>query len=169
MFDVAMLILRLGLGIIFLAHGIKHARGRQKTSRWFGSIGFKSPEFNWFMSTASEIAVGVMLILGLATSLGVAALVGVMSVAFWTVHRTVGFWVTARPDEGWEYVFALTFTAVALAMAGPGEFSIDHALGIADDLDGWVGLAFAVLGVLGAVGELAMFWRPSSVEQPAVP
>lgn len=165
MVDVAMLILRLGLGIVFLAHGIKHARGRIKTSNWFASIGFTSPQFSWFMSTASEIAVGVMLILGLLTSAGVAILIGVMFVAFWTVHRTVGFWITARPDEGWEYVFTLSFAAVALAIAGPGQYSIDHGIGIAEDLDGWVGLAFVVLGVVGAVLELATFWRPASVEE----
>lgn len=160
--DAAMLIVRVGLGLVFLAHGVKHARGREKTTNWFGSIGFRQPAFNWFMSTASEIAIGVLLIVGLLTSLGVAALVGVMFVAFWTVHRKVGFWVTARPDEGWEYVFTLTFAAVALAIAGPGEISVDHALGIADDLDGWIGLLFAGGGAVMAVGELAAFWRPGS-------
>ncbi|NND03486.1 MAG: DoxX family protein [Acidimicrobiia bacterium] len=164
MTDAAMLVLRLGLGIVFLAHGIKHVRGKEKTSNWFASIGFRYPVFNWFMSSATEIAVGVLLILGLGTSLGVAALVGVMFVAFWTVHRTVGFWVTARPDEGYEYVFMLTVAALALAVAGPGEISLDHALGIADDLDGWVGAAFAAGGAVMAIGELAVFWRPTERE-----
>ncbi len=165
MLDVAMLILRVGLGGIFLAHGIKHARGRQKTSNWFASIGFRNAEFNWFMSTASEIAVGAFLILGLFTTLGVAALVGVMTVAFWVVHRKAGFWVTARPDEGWEYVFTLVFTAAALAIAGPGEISLDHVLGIADDLDGWVGVAGVAVGVASAAGLLVTFWRPATVRQ----
>ena len=165
-FDAAMLALRLGLGIVFLAHGVKHARGRQKTSNWFGSIGFRYTSFQWFMSTATEIAVGVMLILGLLTSLAAAGLIGIVVVAYWTVHRTAGFFITAfmKPDvdvEGWEYVFVLALAAAVLAVAGPGSISLDDALGIADNLDGLVGLAIALGGVAMGVGELVLFWRPS--------
>lgn len=162
-FDVAMLILRMVLGVVFLAHGIKHARGREKTSNWFGSIGFKQPQFQWLASTATELGVGVLLILGLLTSLAAAGVIGIMAVAFWTVHKSVGFFVTARPTEGWEYVFVLGFAALALAIAGPGSVSLDDALGIADDLDGWVGFALAIGGELTAALQLAVFWRPSSV------
>jgi putative oxidoreductase len=101
-FDVAALGLRLVLGVVMVTHGIKHARGREKTSRWFGAIGFKSPQLQWLASTATEIGVGVMLIVGLGTSLAVAGLIGIMTVAFVSVHRSVGFWITARPDEGYE-------------------------------------------------------------------
>ena len=41
------------------------------------------------------------------------------------------------------------------------EWSLDAALGIDDDLDGWVGLVIAGLGGLAAgIGQLAIFWRP---------
>ncbi len=162
-FDMAMLVLRVVLGIVFLAHGVKHARGREKTSNWFGSIGFKQPQLQWLASTATEIGVGVLLILGLLTSFAAAGVIGIMVVAFWTVHRTVGFFVTTRPTEGWEYVFVLAFVAFALAIAGPGSISIDDALGIADDLDGWVGLIIALGGELAAAAQIALFWRPSTV------
>ena len=56
-FDTATLILRVVLGVVMLAHGVKHARGRAKTSRWFGSIGFEKPELQWFASTVTEIGV----------------------------------------------------------------------------------------------------------------
>jgi hypothetical protein len=39
--------------------------------------------------------------------------------------------------------------------------SIDSWIGIADDLDGWIGLGIAVLGVLAAFAQLATFYRPS--------
>jgi len=159
-FDVAALGLRLILGVVMVAHGVKHARGRQKTSRWFASIGFKSPQLQWFASTATEIGVGVMLIIGLGTSLAVAGLVGVMTVAYVAVHRSVGFWITARPDEGYEYVLTLGVAAAALAMIGPGSWSLDAALDIDVILDGWYGLAAVSAGVAVAVLQLAVFFRP---------
>jgi putative oxidoreductase len=161
--NVAMLALRIALGIVFLAHGVKHARGRVKTSNWFESIGFRQPQLQWFLSTATEIGVGVLLIAGALTSLAAAGLIGVMTVAFWTVHRKVGFWITARPDEGWEYVFILTVAAFVVAIVGPGEWSVDGALDIAAKLDGWVGFALGVGAIIVAFLQLATFWRPSEV------
>lgn len=164
-FNGAMLILRLGLGVVFLAHGIKHLQGREKTSKWFGSIGFKQPEFQWLMSTATEIGVGLLLILGLLTSLAAAGVIGIMFVAFWTVHRAAGFFITSFMTEGievegWEYVFTLSFAALALAVAGPGEWSLDDAFEIATDLDGWTGLVIGIAGALVAFGQIVTFWRP---------
>ncbi|MGB5431759.1 MAG: DoxX family protein, partial [Acidimicrobiia bacterium] len=134
--DWAMMVLRGVAGVVLLAHGIKHAKGRAKTATWFGSIGFRSPDLQWFASTATEVGVGVLLIIGFGTSFGAAGLVAVMVVAFWTVHRAAGFWVTARPDEGWEYVLVLGSVGLAIAIAGPGAFSIDSVLGVDDVLNG---------------------------------
>lgn len=161
--SAAMLALRVSLGIVFLAHGVKHALGRVKTSNWFGSIGFRQPQLQWFFSTATEIGVGVLLIAGALTSLAAAGLIGVMTVAFWTVHRKVGFWITARPDEGWEYVFILTVAAFVVAIIGPGEWSVDWGLDLATKLDGWVGFALGVGAIIVAFVQLATFWRPSEV------
>lgn len=159
-YDIASLILRLVLGGVMLAHGVKHARGKAKTSNWFGSIGFRSPILQWFASTATEIGVGVLLILGLITSAAVAGVIGVMTVAFVSVHRKVGFWVTARPDEGWEYVMTLAAVAAAVAIAGPGSVSLDAALGLDTLLDGWVGAGAVVVGVVAAGAQLATFFKP---------
>jgi len=160
-FNVALLILRLAVGAVFLAHGIKHLRNRDKTMDWTESIGFSSPSIQWFFMSFAEIGVGASLLLGLFTSFGAAGLIALMAVAFWTVHRKAGFWITARPDEGWEYVMILAVAAWALALLGPGEWAIDHALNIADDLDGGVGAILAAGGVAAAAGQLAVFHRSS--------
>jgi putative oxidoreductase len=159
-FDFAMLLLRVALGVVMLAHGIKHASGRARTTKWFGSIGFKMPEFQWLASTATEIGVGILLIVGLGTSLAAAGLIGVMTVAFVSVHRKAGFWITARPDEGYEYAMVLAVAAVVVAMIGPGAVSVDDAVGLNDLLDGWVGLAVGLGGVVVAAMQLVVFYRP---------
>lgn len=157
--DAAMLILRIALGLVMLAHGIKHARGRVKTGNWFGSIGFRQPQLQWLASTATEIGVGALLLVGFLTSFAAAGLIGIMTVAFWSVHRAVGFWITARPDEGWEYVFTLGAAAFALAIVGPGDVSVDAAIGL--ELNGWVGALLGAGGIAVALGQLAIFFRPS--------
>jgi putative oxidoreductase len=163
-YDIASLILRLVLGGIMLAQGVKHARGRTKTSNWFGSIGFKSPDMQWFASTVTEIGVGVLLIAGLFTTLAAAGVIGILTVAFVSVHRAAGFWVTARPDEGWEYILTLSAVAAALAIAGPGGISVDAAIGLEPLLDGWIGGGAVVFGVLAAGAQLAFFFRPNTVD-----
>ena len=90
-----------------------------------------------------------------------------MLVAFWAIHRAVGFFVFRRPDEGYEYVATLTVVALALAIGGPGSVSIDAILGIADDLNGWVGAGIVALGFVIAAGQLAIFWRKPVKEEAA--
>ncbi len=168
--SVGLLVLRLGLGVVFLAHGVKHLRGREKTTGWFAWLGFKAPGFQWFASTATEIGVGVLLIAGFLTGVAAAGVVGVMAVAFWTVHRAAGFFITAFMKEGvdvegYEYVAFLSATAVALAIAGPGVYSVDESITVtgstvASLLDGWVGLALVGLGIAVAAAQLLGFWRP---------
>ena len=79
------------------------------------------------------------------------------------MHRFNGFFII---KEGWEYVTVLMVLAVGIAMIGPGEWSLDHLLGIDDLLDGWVGLLVGAGGGLAAAcGTLAIFYtKPVKAE-----
>jgi len=161
--NLALLVLRCGLGAVMLAHGINHIFGGGKiegTGRWFASLGMKPGILHAWLASLTEIGGGALLVLGLLTPFGGAAVVGVMLVAWITNHRGNGFFIF-RPGEGWEYVMTLTLAGFAIAVLGAGEWSLDHVLEIDDDLMGTTGLLIALLaGAGGAAALLAAAWRP---------
>ena len=159
--NLAMLILRVGVGLTFAAHGYgKIFQGGRipGTAGWFDSMGMKPGKLHAWMAALTEIGAGLLLALGFLTPLAAAGMVGVMVVAAWTVHRHNGFMIVR---EGWEYTFVLALVAASVATLGPMEWSVDSALGIDDDWDGYVGLAIgAGGGVLAGITQLAVFYRP---------
>jgi putative oxidoreductase len=162
--NLALLVLRVGIGAVMLAHGLNHIFGGGRiagTGRWFESLGMRPGVLHAWLASLSEVAGGVALILGLLTPLGASAVVGTMLVAWITNHRGNGFFIF-RPGEGWEYVMTLTITGFALAILGPGDWSLDEAIGWRDDLVGTTGLVIVlVAGFGGAAALLAGFWRPN--------
>jgi putative oxidoreductase len=160
--NLALLVLRCVTGAVMLAHGINHIFGGGKiegTARWFSSLGMEPGILHAWIASITEVVAAILLVVGLLTPLAAAAVVGIMLVAWITNHRGNGFFIF-RPGEGWEYVMTLTAVGVVLGMTGPGEWSLDHAADL-DDLAGWTGLAVvAAAGGGGAVGLLAVFWRP---------
>ena len=155
--DVAGLVLRAAIGGTLVAHGIRHWRTLDGTTRWFGSIGFKQPRLQAAASAVVEVGAGAALIAGAGTPLAASAVVGTMTVAARSVHLENGFFITA---EGYEYVLNLSAASVALAAIGPGSLSVDRVLGIHDKLSPAqrAGLA-AGLGLAAAAAQLAAFWQ----------
>lgn len=157
-FSTVLLAFRIIFGLIFATHGIAKVKSLDGTAGWFESIGMKPGALHARAAAGTEIGTGLMLAAGLLTSFAAAGMVGVMLVAAWTVHRENGF---AMVNDGWEATFLIGLTATFVAALGPGEYSIDDALGLADTLNGWVGVAIAAgLGLAGGIGHLTMFFRP---------
>jgi putative oxidoreductase len=94
-----------------------------------------------------------------------------MCVAGWAAHRPNGFFIFR---DGYEYVLVMGISTLAIAILGPGGWSLDDAFGIVDYDDpssaGLLrttgGLIAFVGGVGGAATLLATSWRPSSVKKP---
>jgi putative oxidoreductase len=164
--DLALLVLRCAVGAVMVAHGYNHVFGGGKiegTARWFTGLGMKPGILHAWLASITEIVGGALLILGLATPLGGAAVIGTMTVALITNHRGNGFFIF-RPGEGWEYVMTLIAAGFALSIVGAGGWSLDHALDIFDPpgADGfWIAL---IAGFGGAAALLAGFWRPDSTD-----
>jgi putative oxidoreductase len=160
--NLAMLLFRCGLGAVMIAHGYNHIYGGGKiegTAAWFGSMGMRPPLLQAWLASITELGAGALLVLGLLTPFGGAGIVGVMVVAWAINHRGNGFFIF-RPGEGWEYVMTLAICGIAVGTIGPGEWSLDEAFGLDDDLVGVPGLLIAaVAGGGGAAALLAACWR----------
>ncbi len=157
--DLGLLIVRLALGPMLVLHGwnkVFGSGGLEGTTRWFEGLGLRPARVHARVAAATEIGAGVAMTLGLLTGLVAAAFVGLMVVAARTDHRGKGYFVF---KGGWEYVLLVAVVAVGVAAAGPGRWSLDHALGL--DVSGaWWAVGAAVLGVGAASGLLATSYRP---------
>ncbi|MGI9614585.1 MAG: DoxX family protein [Acidimicrobiales bacterium] len=160
-FDVIMFIFRVLVGLTFAAHGYaKMFRGGriEGTAGWFDSMGMKPGRIHALLASITEMGSGVLLAVGLFTPFAAAAIVGVMLVAGWTVHRDHGFFIVS---EGWEYTFIMALMAFVIAGLGPGTWSLDSAIGIADELNGYAGLVIAGgIGIAAGIAQIALFYRP---------
>jgi putative oxidoreductase len=125
-----------------IAHGVNHWIGGGKitgTARGFAGLGLKQPVLQAWMSVVTEIGAGVLLVLGLLTSLAAAAVISVMLIAGLLAHRKNGFFVF---KDGYEYVLVIAAACAALGALGPGRLSVDSAASIA--VTGWDGFGVAV-------------------------
>jgi putative oxidoreductase len=152
--DLALLVLRLVVGLLFVGHGAQKlfgvfgGGGLEGTAGMFDNIGMRP---GWLQARAAgtaEFVGGALLALGFFTPFAAAALIAVMTVAIITVHAPNGIWNT---NKGYEFNLVMVATAFALAGAGPGGWSLDNAFGF--DLNGvlWA-VGALVVGVIGAIG-----------------
>ncbi len=158
--SIALLVFRVAIGIVMLAHGYNHVFGGGKiegTARWFESLGMRPGRLHAWIASLTELGGGTLLVLGLLTPLAAAGMIGTMLVALVTNHIRNGFFIF-RPGEGYEYVLTLLLVSISLAVLGGGDYSLDNALGI--DLTGTTGLLIAGGGIASGVGTLVTFWRP---------
>jgi putative oxidoreductase len=130
---LGLLILRLVIGLTMAGHGA------QKVFGWWGGTGIAGwtggmtrmrmrPASLWaWVSALAELGGGLGLALGLLFPLPSFAIVAAMLVAIALVHWPKGFW---NNKGGFEFNLALLAGAVALALTGPGQYSLDALLGI---------------------------------------
>jgi putative oxidoreductase len=117
-------LLRISLGVIFLAHGLLKVLvfTLPGTVAFFESLGL--PGVLAYAVTAAELAGGAALILGWSTrwvALGLAA------IGFGAILGHAGNgWVFSNAGGGWEYPLFLGVAALALALIGPGAWALDR-------------------------------------------
>jgi len=162
--NFATLLARVWVGAVMFAHGWRHVqaiRSGPGMASWLESLGLRQGPLQAQVLTWTEVALGPVLVLGLFTPVAYGAVASLMLVALVTNHRDKGFFVTARPTEGWEYVGTLAVLSIAIGAFGPGRWSLDHALDLSFPFEPDKALLVAaVVGIGGTALYLATFWRP---------
>ena len=120
---VALLLLRCGLGVIFIYHGWPKLFGNpQPVLDFFGRIGF--PPFLGYVAGVLEFFGGILLIAGLFTRVAGLLLAIEMCVAIWKVHLGKGVLAV----DQYQFPLALAVAAFLLATTGAGLISLDKAI-----------------------------------------
>ncbi|MBL8129303.1 MAG: DoxX family protein [Chloroflexia bacterium] len=149
--DLGLLVLRLGAGGILMVHGypklfggpdkevspavtsilgpdfpetVKKG-GKEAFANALRSMDVPEPEIAALASGLAEFGGGLALALGAATGPAGLAAAANMAVASYKVHGKQGL----ASQGGYEFSALLGLCALALAMTGPGAFSIDHLFG----------------------------------------
>ena len=157
--DTGLLIARLVFGLLMTAHGA------QKLFGWFGgygltavrgyfeSLGFRPGRFFAAAAAATEIVGGLLVATGFLGPIGPALVVAVMIVAAVTVSLKNGIFAMSN---GIELPLLYGAAGVALALTGPGQYSLDAPFGLSAAWTPALNWTVLGLGIAGGVANLAI-------------
>jgi len=123
----ASLSLRIGLGTVFVAHGLGKAFGMfggggiAGFSKMLANLGFMPPTFWAYVVAYVELVGGFFLLIGFFSRITVIPLLVVMLVAALTVHVPKGFFSS---QGGFEHILVIVSGLIALAILGSGKFGV---------------------------------------------
>ncbi|WP_256759843.1 DoxX family protein [Cohnella sp. WQ 127256] len=128
MMEWGLLVLRVVIGLLFAGHAMQKlagwfgGHGLKGTGGFFESIGIKPGRTMALLAGLAELGGGLLFAFGLFTPLAAVLIVATMLMAIIKVHGKNGLWVT---QNGYEYNLVLIVIAVAVALIGPGDYSLD--------------------------------------------
>ena len=125
--DAALLLLRLVLGIVFVAHGWDKLliTGLTETTGQFSAWGVPQPKLSAYLVMAGELLGGALLVVGLLTTFVAGALALLMAAAVWFVHLGNGLFAA---DGGVELPAVLIVALLMIVVFGAGRASLDGVL-----------------------------------------
>src|SRR5258708_14330008 len=115
-------LLRVVLGVVFLAHGAQKlfVYGHPAITGMLGQIGIPFPALSAWLIALTEFLGGAALLLGLFTRWAAAPIAFSMLVAILTVHLKAGFFA----PKGFEYPLTMLAANLALILTGAGPFTL---------------------------------------------
>jgi putative oxidoreductase len=122
--ELAAFILRIGLGVMYLAHSVVLKLGTfglHGTAQFFVTVGL--PGWLAYLTFAAEAIGGVLLLLGVGSRWVALSLLPALAGAIIWVHAGNG-WVFTAPNGGWEYPAFLIVASVVQALLGDGAYAL---------------------------------------------
>jgi putative oxidoreductase len=162
--DAGLLLARLVFGLVIAAHGAQKlfgwfgGYGIAGTGGFFDSLGFRPGRLFATAAGVGEFAGGLLTALGLFGPVGPALMLSVMIVAAVSVHWPNGLFAISN---GIELPLLYAAGATALALTGPGRYSLDALLGLERMWTPAATFTVLALGVLGAIATLVAQRSPA--------
>ena len=132
---VALLVLRLMIGAIFIGHGAQKlfgiwgGPGIEGFAKMLGAhIGFPAPTFFAYLAAVAEFGGGLALVLGLLARLGAAGIAVTMLVAILHVHLANGLLGGGPGKPGFDFPLACLAGVIPVLLLGAGCYSLDAAI-----------------------------------------
>ncbi len=150
---------RLVFGLLLAAHGAQKlfgwfgGHGLAGTGGWLASLGFRPGRLFAAAAGAGEFAGGLLTALGALGPVGPALMIAVMVVAIGSVHWSNGVFAT---KNGIELPLLNAVAALAIALTGPGVYSVDAALRLGRIWSPALVAVVLALGFLGGLANLAL-------------
>jgi putative oxidoreductase len=126
--NIAALLLRVSMGILFLAHaGLKiFIFTPAGTAGFFESLGFPGPLA--YLVIAAELLGGLALIAGVWTRWISIGLIPILLGSIYAPHGAAGFFFS-NPNGGWEFPAFWTVALASLALLGNGAYALQKVRG----------------------------------------
>jgi uncharacterized membrane protein YphA (DoxX/SURF4 family) len=116
--DLALLLVRVGLALVFLAHGWEKISGMEYTIQYFASLNL-SPVLAYLVAYTEFIG-GLLMLVGFGTGWAGVALAATMVGSIVMVKLGKGF------VGGYEFDLMLFLSAISISLAGAGDYTLKY-------------------------------------------
>ena len=127
--DVALLLARIIVGVVFMAHGAQKLFGAFGGPGLSGFVAMMGPI--GYLVAIGEFFGGLGILVGFLARFSAASIIVIMLGAIAMVHGKVGFfmnWMGNQGGEGFEYHLLAIGILLVILIAGPGRYAIGRYL-----------------------------------------